>query len=96
MAPEQLRKYIAYAKRIEPVLSEEAVANAGQELIELFARGREAYKQRDWRAAKAAFEEVLHRWPQDGPARIFLFRCVEYLREAPEEDWDGVYIMKHK
>lgn len=81
---------------IYEILSEEAVANGGKELIELFSRGREAYKLRDWRSAKAAFEEVLHRWPHDGPARIFLFRCVEYLREAPEEDWDGVYIMKHK
>jgi adenylate cyclase len=81
---------------IYEVLSEEAVANAGRELAEMFSRGREAYKQRDWRAAKTAFEEVLQRWPQDGPARIFLFRCVEYLREAPEEDWDGVFIMKHK
>jgi adenylate cyclase len=81
---------------IYEVLSEEAVANGGKHLTQLFSHGREAYKQRDWRAAKTAFEEVLHRWPQDGPARIFLFRCVEYLREAPEEDWDGVYIMKHK
>jgi adenylate cyclase len=81
---------------IYEVLSEEAVANGGKDLTQLFSRGREAYKQREWRAAKTAFEEVLHRWPQDGPARIFLFRCVEYLREAPEEDWDGVYIMKHK
>jgi adenylate cyclase len=81
---------------IYEVLSEEAVADGGKELIELFSRGREAYKVRDWLSAKTAFEEVLQRWPQDGPARIFLFRCVEYLRDAPEEDWDGVYIMKHK
>jgi adenylate cyclase len=81
---------------IYEILSEEAVANGGKDLVDLFSRGHEAYKQRDWRAAKIAFEEVLHRWPEDGPARIFHFRCVEYLREAPEEDWDGVYTMKHK
>jgi adenylate cyclase len=81
---------------IYEILPQEGGANGGKELTELFSRGREAYKQRDWRAAKTAFEEVLHRWPEDGPARIFLFRCVEYLREAPDEDWDGVYVMKQK
>ena len=55
-----------------------------------------AYKQRDWRAAGQAFEQVLDRWPDDGPARIFLRRCEEYLAEGPEADWDGVYVMKHK
>jgi adenylate cyclase len=68
----------------------------GKELVELFGRGLAAYKQRDWRAAKIGFEEVLHRWPNDSPARIFLARCKEYLAEEPAGDWDGVYVMKHK
>jgi adenylate cyclase len=67
-----------------------------KELVELFGRGRAAYKRRDWRAAKMGFEGVLHRWPNDNPARIFLARCEEYLAEEPADDWDGVYVMKHK
>jgi adenylate cyclase len=78
------------------ILSEQAASNNGKELVEVFGRGREAYKARDWRAAKSAFEEVLQRWPKDGPGRVFLDRCNEYLAEGPGADWDGVYEMKHK
>ena len=81
---------------IYEVLDAEALGAEGKELVELFARGQKAYKQRDWRAAGQAFEQILERWPDDGPARIFLRRCEEYLAEGPEADWDGVYVMKHK
>ncbi|MGA8304637.1 MAG: adenylate/guanylate cyclase domain-containing protein [Candidatus Acidiferrales bacterium] len=81
---------------IYEVLDAVALGDEGKELVELFARGQKAYKQRDWRAAGQAFEQILDRWPDDGPARIFLLRCEEYLAEGPEADWDGVYVMKHK
>jgi adenylate cyclase len=78
------------------ILSEQAAANDGKELIEVFGRGREAYKARNWSAAKAAFEEVLSRWPKDGPSLVFAGRCDEYLAAGPGADWDGVYVMMHK
>jgi adenylate cyclase len=74
----------------------EAAANGGKELVELFERGREAYKRQEWRVAKSLFEEVLQRWPEDSPAQIFLARCNEYLAAKPADDWDGVYEMKRK
>jgi adenylate cyclase len=78
------------------ILSDQAAGNDGKSLVELFGRGREAYKARNWSAAKAAFEEALRRWPKDGPARVFLGRCDEYLAAGPGANWDGVYEMKHK
>jgi adenylate cyclase len=81
---------------IYEVLDAEAVGNEGKELVELFGRGLADYKQRDWRGAAQAFEQILDRWPHDGPARVFLSRCEEYLAEEPEAAWDGVYVMKHK
>lgn len=81
---------------IYEILTPDVVANNGQELVELFGAAREAYKRHDWLVAISAFESVLSRWPDDGPARIFLSRCVEYLSEAPAANWDGVYVMKHK
>jgi adenylate cyclase len=78
------------------VLSAEATANGGKELVELFGRGRKAYKRQDWREAKSLFEEVLRRWPEDTPAHIFRTRCEEYIAEKPAGHWDGVYVMKNK
>jgi len=66
------------------------------ELIEFFERGHQAYKQRYWGTAKKIFEDTLGRWPNDGPARLFLARCEEYLAEEPAADWDGVYVMTNK
>lgn len=81
---------------IYELLSNQAAQQDGPELVQLFMKGREAYKQRDWRVAADVFEQVLQRWPEDGPSHLFLGRCQEYLAEEPADDWDGVYTMKHK
>ncbi len=78
------------------VLDAQTLGNDGKELVELFSRGLAAYKRRDWKAGGKAFEQVLDRWPKDGPAHIFLSRCEEYLTDEPPKDWDGVYVMTHK
>ena len=61
-----------------------------------FARGRVCYQQRQWQEAATIFQELLERWADDGPARIFLERCKEYLQKDPGPEWDGVYTMTHK
>ncbi len=64
--------------------------------IELFARARTFYQKREWSEAWKVFNAVLVRWPDDGPARLFLERCKEFRAAGPGADWDGVYIMTHK
>jgi adenylate cyclase len=67
-----------------------------KELVAQFAAACALYRQRRWAEAKAAFESVLTRWPDDGPARVFVRRCEYYLEAPPPADWDGVYEMRHK
>jgi adenylate cyclase len=81
---------------IYEILGPRAKEQTGEELVALFGAAREAYKHRDWRAARAAWAEILQRWPEDGPSRAFLARCDEYIAEEPPVEWDGVYAMKHK
>jgi adenylate cyclase len=81
---------------IYEILGPRARENGGEELVAHFAVAREAYKQRDWRAAVSAWSAILQRWPDDGPSRVFLSRCKEYIAEEPPVAWDGVYAMKHK
>jgi adenylate cyclase len=78
------------------ILAQDVVDNGGRELVTIFEAGREAYKRRAWSEAKAAFDQVLARWPNDGPAKIFVERCSEYLAAPPPADWDGVYTLTHK
>jgi adenylate cyclase len=64
--------------------------------VEAFARARELYRGRQWKAARDAFQEFLEKWPKDGPAGVYLERCQEYLVTEPPADWDGVFVMTHK
>jgi adenylate cyclase len=55
------------------------------------------YRAGRWHAAKEKFDELLQRWPDDGPAHTFLKRCHENIEEAvPEGEWDGVWVAKSK
>ncbi|MGH9579466.1 MAG: adenylate/guanylate cyclase domain-containing protein, partial [Terriglobales bacterium] len=66
------------------------------ELLALFAEAMDSYRGQRWQQAAQKFETVLARFPQDGPSRVFLHRSLEFSREAPAADWDGVYVMKSK
>jgi len=59
-------------------------------VFERFAEGLSAYREREWRAAHAAFEDVLRVRPDDGPARMYLNRCQVYMISAPSAAWDGI------
>jgi len=64
--------------------------------VELFAGARELYRKRQWKAAQDAFQEFLEKWPSDGPSRVYVERCQEYIATEPPAEWDGVFVMTHK
>ena len=66
------------------------------ELGSLWATADAAYAARDWQAALADFETVLHRFPKDAPARALADRCREFIEQPPAPDWDGVTRLKRK
>jgi adenylate cyclase len=76
------------------------VANGSTETVrlqvEMFARARELYRDRRWRSAQDAFLDFLAKWPEDGPSRVYVERCQEYLGDEPSANWDGVFVMTHK
>ncbi len=67
-----------------------------ESLLAGFDRAMTAYRSQNWRDAAAQFGQLLATYPDDGPTRVFLQRALEYLENAPEPDWDGVYVMKSK
>jgi adenylate cyclase len=67
-----------------------------ESLLSQFENAMAVYRSQDWRAAIAQFGELLCQYPEDGPTQVFLQRAVEFLENAPEADWDGVYEMKTK
>jgi adenylate cyclase len=67
-----------------------------ESLLERFDQAMAAYRNQNWREAAAQFGQLLGEFPEDGPTQVFLQRALEYLENAPESDWDGVYVMKSK
>jgi|HubBroStandDraft_6_1064221.scaffolds.fasta_scaffold04037_2 adenylate cyclase len=65
-------------------------------LLEEFDRAMAAYRAQDWHTAGARFGEIHAAFPDDGPTQVFLDRTLEFLKHAPEGNWDGVYVMKTK
>ena len=91
--------------KLQPVTLYELVASRGTpegdapdlgERLELFARGRLYYRERSWQDALKIFDQLLQRWPEDGPSLMYRNRCREYFAAGPDANWDGVYVMTHK
>jgi hypothetical protein len=65
-------------------------------VLELFAEGRRFYKLLRFSDASERFVAALAIDPADGPSKVYLDRCDHYALDPPDEDWDGVFVMKHK
>ena len=65
-------------------------------LLARFDRAMKSYRNQNWSEAANQFSEVLAIFPEDGPSQIFLERAIEFSQAAPEDEWDGVYVMKSK
>lgn len=94
--------FLAVKGKKEPVKVFELVSEKGKEppgwfeLIELYDRAIQLHLDRHWNEAIATFEEILARWPDDGPSATYIHRCQEYKDNPPPEGWDGRYILTHK
>jgi adenylate cyclase len=67
-----------------------------QFLLSHFDDAMFAYRAQDWQEAIKRFNEILGVVPDDGPSLAFLSRAIEFSSNAPEPNWDGVYVMKDK
>ena len=62
-----------------------------ERLAPVFAQARELYLQRRFIEAKTLFREALAIKPDDGPSKIFIRRCTQFVSSPPEHGWNGVY-----
>ncbi|CAN2040046.1 adenylate cyclase [Candidatus Magnetomoraceae bacterium gMMP-15] len=65
-------------------------------VIDLFRNGLEYYKKMKWEEGIISFEKALKLNAQDRVCQIYLERCIHFLKEPPQKDWDGVWVMKTK
>ncbi len=53
-------------------------------MVSRFAKGLEAYRNGQWKAATDIFQELVRDYPQDGPSHVFIKRCHDLLAQPPE------------
>jgi adenylate cyclase len=67
-----------------------------REALEIFERGLSSFEQREWGDARNRFETVLRIYSDDGPSKLFVKRCDQFLNEEPRDTWDGVINLTEK
>ncbi len=77
-------------------LKEEPLSIEQQEIIQYFEKGYQHYLDQNWDWAMNQFRQVLQINPDDGPARLYLMRCQEFIQHPPPRNWDGVFTLKSK
>jgi adenylate cyclase len=93
---------VTVAGKTEPVRIYELLGVAGQlgaaesGLLQEFAKGLAAYRQRDWDTAERQFRRCLELNPKDAPSTLYLTRIAALRAEPPPGDWDGVWRFTHK
>jgi adenylate cyclase len=55
----------------------------------LFARGLQAFRSREWEAARQSFETLATRDIADGPSRFYVDQCAAHSRMQLADDWCG-------
>lgn len=80
--------------KVQPIVMYELMIG-DLDLLPSFEDALGKYRSRDFSGARAIFEE-LSVTRNDGPSRLYLGRCDEYLASPPPDDWDGVFIAKAK
>lgn len=62
------------------------------DIVNKFRESMIDYRKGKFKTAKKGFEEILTSNPDDGPSKVYISRCEEYIQEPPSADWNGVYI----
>lgn len=66
------------------------------EFLKIYNRALEIFEKRKWKEALQLFEKAAEAKPDDGPVKVYLDRCRQYLIKPPRDNWDGVYALTVK
>ncbi len=77
-------------------LSDGDVPEQKRKAVEIYLKGLEQYRAKNWDAAIALFKQALEVDSEDGPSQAYIGRCEDFKVLPPPENWDGVFVMKTK
>ena len=65
-------------------------------LLDGFAQALALYRERRYGQALDAFQALVERYPDDGPAAVYLERCRQHAAAPPPAEWDGAHQLASK
>ena len=71
-------------------MADEDLGAERTETLELYSKGLNAFRMRDFELALQYFKAGLEIDPGDGPSALYTERCEEYMVNPPPADWDFV------
>ena len=76
---------------IHEPLGETDTAPQHAEFLAAWRAGRDAYDAAHFEAAAAGFRAAAALRPDDGPCKVFIKRCADFLQEGTPDGWNGVW-----
>lgn len=67
-----------------------------KQLIEAYHKGREYYLNREFELAMAEFGKVIEIDPSNKAANLHIDRCLHFIENPPDANWDGVWKLTEK
>jgi adenylate cyclase len=64
--------------------------------LETYEAGFRKFRERDFKQAKILFSQFLEFYPDDGLAKMYLERALEYEEQPPDAAWNAVEVFKKK
>ncbi|KPJ76726.1 MAG: guanylate cyclase [Deltaproteobacteria bacterium SG8_13] len=74
----------------------DAVADPLRQILDLYDRGLQAYRQRNWDLAIDCFRRATEIDSTDGPSGTMLSRCLAFKNDPPADNWDRSYDIRVK
>jgi adenylate cyclase len=88
---------ISESLRLYELLALRKNAAPGQiKLAGIFDEALNCFEGRNWKQAAEGFREALSIQRGDGPAQLYIDRCLAFLTTPPPDTWDGIYNLTEK
>jgi len=84
------------SKGVKIYTAKTRLSDAETEAWALHNGAMDRYYARDFKGAIDSFQKVQRILPQDDAVELMVNRCLDFLKDPPPQDWDGVEIMHEK
>jgi len=80
----------------ELISLKDELADVHKEFLDNFHSALDHFEKREWEKALEFFNRSIINEPYDETTKIYIDRCEKFIKEPPQDDWDGVYNLTSK